>query len=277
MSLIYASLNSGSNGNCYYIGNANEAVLIDVGLSCREIEKRFSRSRLDIQKVKAIFISHEHSDHIKGVEVLSRKYRLPVYITAKTKENSRLYLEKDLYFNFKAYQNIQVGELSVTPFPKLHDAVDPHSFVVSSSHFNIGVFTDIGSSCEHVVSNFKKCQVVFLESNYDDIMLDAGMYPYYLKQRIKSDSGHLSNSQAYELFENHKTNSTKHILLSHLSKDNNSPEKAIGYFKNKAGETHIEVASRYQESRVYEISYDINTNLKLSALHTSNQFHLFEY
>lgn len=181
MSLIYASLNSGSNGNCYYIGNANEAVLIDVGLSCREIEKRFSRSRLDIQKVKAIFISHEHSDHIKGVEVLSRKYRLPVYITAKTKENSRLYLEKDLHFNFKAYQNIQVGELSVTPFPKLHDAIDPHSFVVSSNHFNIGVFTDIGSSCEHVVSNFKKCQVVFLESNYDDIMLDAGMYPYYLK------------------------------------------------------------------------------------------------
>src|SRR4051812_22935252 len=146
MSLIITSLNSGSNGNCYYIGNENEAVFVDVGLSCREIEKRMARLGLDMKKVSAIFISHEHSDHIFGVQVLSKKYNLPVYITPATLKSSGLQLVAELVKNFHAHQPVSVGALTVTAFPKHHDASDPHSFIVSSSNTQVGIFTDIGQS-----------------------------------------------------------------------------------------------------------------------------------
>src|SRR5688572_22894929 len=127
MQLFITSLNSGSNGNCYYIGNETEAVLVDAGISCRETERRMDRLGLAMEKVKAIFISHEHSDHIRGVEVLSKKYQLPVYITPKTLRYSRLNLEPELAIPFEAYEQVQVGSLTITGFPKFHDASDPHS------------------------------------------------------------------------------------------------------------------------------------------------------
>ena len=133
MSLVITSLNSGSNGNCYYIGNENEAVLVDVGLSCREIEKRMARLELDIKKVSAIFISHEHSDHIFGVQVLSKKHNIPVYITSATLKSSGLQLVNDLVRTFTAHQPVSIGGLKVTAFPKFHDASDPHSFIVTNN------------------------------------------------------------------------------------------------------------------------------------------------
>src|ERR1700744_4986878 len=114
MSLFIASLNSGSNGNCYYIGNEREAILVDAGISCRETEKRMARLGLSMKKVKAIFISHEHSDHISGVAVLSKKYNLPVYITPGTLQNSRLELDRDLVLSFIAYESLQIGGLSIS-------------------------------------------------------------------------------------------------------------------------------------------------------------------
>src|SRR5205814_3123583 len=128
MSLQIASLNSGSNANCYYIGNKNEAVLIDAGLSCRETDKRIKRLGLDISLVKAIFISHEHADHIAGLRVLSKKYKLPVYITQNTLRNCDLEIEKSLTFSFIHAQPVSIGALSIIPFIKSHDANDPHSF-----------------------------------------------------------------------------------------------------------------------------------------------------
>src|SRR5687767_13660583 len=129
MSLFIASLNSGSNGNCYYIGNNNEAVLVDVGISCRELEKRMKRLGLHINKIKAIFISHEHSDHISGVEVTSKKHQIPVYITTPTLKNGKLKLNESLVFSFTAYEPVSIGDLVITAFPKLHDAADPFSFI----------------------------------------------------------------------------------------------------------------------------------------------------
>src|ERR1700744_5411222 len=120
MSLYIASLNSGSNGNCYYVGNDEEAVLIDAGISCRETEKRMNRLGLSIEKVKAVFISHEHSDHINGLEVLSKKYQIPVYITPATLQSSRLDLQHDLVRSFKAYTPVSIGGISVSAFPKFH-------------------------------------------------------------------------------------------------------------------------------------------------------------
>jgi len=249
-----ASLASGSNGNCYYIANEEEAVLIDAGISCKEIEKRMHALALSILKVKAIFISHEHIDHIKGVEVFARKHQLPVYITSKTLSNSHLRLDAHLTTPFVAYQSVKIGGLEITAFPKYHDAIDPHSFIVSCNDINVGVFTDIGECCDHVTTHFSMCHAAFIEANYDEQMLENGRYPYHLKKRISGKHGHLSNHQALELFLKYRTASLRYLFLSHLSKDNNCPTLAHELFVMHSSNTEIVVASRYEPTRVYQIA-----------------------
>ncbi len=266
MSLYVTSINSGSNGNCYYIANETEAVLIDAGISCRETEKRMTRIGLSMENVKAIFISHEHSDHINGVEVLSKKYEIPVYITRKTLVSGGLQIPEKQRQIFKANQPIFIGDLSITAFPKFHDAIDPYSFVVSGNGVNIGVLTDIGSVCENVIKNFSQCHACFLETNYDEQMLEFGNYPFHLKKRIKSDVGHLSNDQALELFVNHRSSSLSHVFLSHLSKENNSPKLVQDLFTQHAGNTEVVVASRYSEIDVYEIKSDFVSEVSMRAV-----------
>ena len=254
MPLYLASLNSGSNGNCYYIGSESEAVLIDAGISCRETEHRMGRLGLTLGRVKAIFITHEHTDHTRGVEVLSRKHKIPVYITAATRQNSRLYFEPDLVNSFTAGVPVCIGEMSVQPFPKWHDASEPHSFTVSAQGLTAGVFTDIGASCENVTRNFTKCQAAFLESNYDEEMLENGRYPLHLKRRIQGMEGHLSNIQALDLFTAHRSPGLQLLLLSHLSAENNRPRLVHELFSKHAKGTKIVVASRYEETGVFCIS-----------------------
>lgn len=250
MPVYIASLNSGSNGNCYYVGNEHEAVLVDAGISCRETEKRMARLGLSMQKVKAIFISHEHSDHIRGLGVLARKFNLPVYATSRT-AHFCVDIPNGLCRGLEPYTPIQIGSLVVTAFPKFHDAVEPHSFMVTDGDTRIGVFTDIGAPCEHLIKHFAQCHAAFLEANYDEEMLEAGRYPYHLKRRIKGGKGHLSNRQALQMFIDHKPHYMSHLLLAHLSKDNNDPELALQLFLQHAGNTHVSVASRYNESEVY--------------------------
>jgi phosphoribosyl 1,2-cyclic phosphodiesterase len=254
MSLFITSLNSGSNGNCYYVGNNNEAVLVDVGISCKEVELRMKRLDLPLDKVKAVFISHEHGDHIKGVQTLSKKYNLPVYITPQTLSNSHLVLENVLIKSFNGYEKVVIGNLIVTPFPKRHDASDPYSFIVEGNGIKIGVLTDIGSVCQHVIENFKHCHAAFLEANYDEGLLDSGYYPYYLKERIRSDKGHLSNKQALDLFVNYKSEKMSHVILSHLSRDNNCPIIVKDLFTKHAQQTQVVVASRLQETEVFHVT-----------------------
>ncbi|MDX5420626.1 MAG: MBL fold metallo-hydrolase [Hymenobacteraceae bacterium] len=253
MPLAITSLNSGSNGNCYYIGNEHEAVLVDVGISCRETERRMQRLGLSMRLVKAIFVSHEHSDHIKGIPVLARKYKLPVYITTDTLYRSRMDLSGVEVLSFTGYVPVQVGALSVTGFPKFHDAADPHSFVVEGNGVKIGVFTDIGAPCDHVIRHFQQCHAAFLETNYDEGMLEQSFYPYYLKRRISGNHGHLSNKQALELFVAHKPAFMSHVFLSHLSKDNNCPKHVKSLFDVCADGTEVVVASRFEETPVYNI------------------------
>ena len=253
MSLFISSLNSGSNGNCYYVGNRDEAILIDAGISCRETEKRMKKLGLEMKKLRAIFISHEHSDHITGVPGLSKKYQLPVYITTETLRNSNIPLEEQLVHSFEANKPVAIGKLSVTAFIKSHDAIDPHSFFISGNGVNVGVFTDIGYGCKQLIHYFRQCHAAFLEANYCGDMLMKGNYPYQLKRRISSDNGHLSNAQALELFIKYKSKHLNCLILSHLSKNNNSPELVDELFSKHAGETKITVASRYKETPVFRI------------------------
>lgn len=251
MALFIASLNSGSNGNCYYIGNDSEAVLIDVGISCSETEKRMRMLGLSMKMVKAVFISHEHTDHIKGVSTLANKYKLPVYITPKTAGGLRLI--RHLSRPFVADEIIPIGGLSVIPFTKLHDAADPHSFIICYNGVTVGVFTDIGSACTQVIRYFSQCHAAFLEANYEEELLEKGGYPIYLKNRIRSDKGHLSNQQALKLFNDHRPTFMTHLLLSHLSKDNNDPQLVKQSFTKHAGNIEIVIASRYEPSAVHMI------------------------
>lgn len=254
MSLSIASLNSGSNGNCYYIGNGEEAVFIDAGISCRETEQRMKRLGLNMSLVKAIFISHEHTDHIQGVATIVSKYQIPVYFSQPTLKKAGFGKIRKHAFHFTAHQAVAIGNLRITAFPKKHDACDPHSFIVSATKTNVGVFTDIGEPCDQLIHYFKQCHGAFLEANYDEVMLENGSYPFYLKNRIRGGQGHLSNRQALELYLHHRPAYLSHLLLSHLSKENNSPELVESLFTATLTDTRIVIASRYQESAIYNIS-----------------------
>ncbi len=272
MPIQIASINSGSNGNCYYIGNGEEAILIDAGLSCKETEIRLQRLGLNIQSVKAVFISHEHSDHIKGLETLSAKHHLPVYITHATHNHGKLNIPEALKNNFTAHQIYCIGKLKITAFPKCHDAIDPHSFIVQDDQVTIGVFTDIGNICQQTIRYFRQCDAVFLESNYDVDMLKNGSYPYYLKKRISDGNGHLSNLQAVELFTKYRSKKLSHLLLSHLSRQNNCPVLVDNLFRKHATYTQIIVASRDRETSLYQIG---KSKRSLEPFPASTQLSLF--
>ena len=251
--LCLSSLNSGSNGNCYYVGDDHDAVLIDAGISCRETEYRMARLGLSLARVRAILISHEHTDHTRGVEVLSRKHRIPVYITAATHLNSRLRLDPHLMRPFYAGEELHFGSLTVKAFPKQHDAADPHSFTVTGNGITVGVFTDIGSVCEELIHHFGQCHAAFLEANYDETMLEEGRYPYFLKRRIRGGKGHLSNVQALELFNSYRAPLLELLVLSHLSAQNNHPQIVKDLFAPHTSGTRVAIASRYGESEVFSV------------------------
>ncbi len=226
--------------------------MIDAGISCREIEKRMGSLGLSMSATKAVFVSHEHGDHITGIPGLSKKYRLPVYVTPATYSSARIPVEETLVRSFSARQDVRIGDLHITPFRKKHDAADPHSFVVSDGTVRVGVFTDIGILCEEVKYFFHQCHAVFLESNYCANMLEKGSYPWPLKQRIRGGQGHLSNRQALELFTTCKGPLT-HLILSHLSKNNNRPELVESLFLEQAGSTEVTVASRYGPTKLFRV------------------------
>ena len=247
------ALASGSNGNCYYIGNEKDAVLIDAGISCKQIISRMKEKGLKPEKVKAVFISHEHSDHIRGARVLAKKMHLPVYISAKTYVAAYHNMQPAFPRFFIPGAEIKVGEFTIFPFLKNHDASEPCSFRITYGDRNIGVFTDIGEPCSNVMAHLQLCDVVFLESNYDEEMLRTGSYPYYLKQRVASAHGHLSNVQAFQLLERSAGSRLKCVFLSHLSAENNTPELALAACNSLASRIEIKLTSRYAAADIYTL------------------------
>lgn len=233
------------------------------------------RLGLPMDRVKAIFVSHEHADHINGIPVLAKKYQLPVYMTPETCKQGKLTLNASQVISFTSHQSIRLGNLDITAFPKYHDACDPHSFIISHQGIKVGVFTDIGFPCAQVIQQFQQCDAAFLEANYDEAMLENGSYPYHLKKRISGNQGHLSNTQALELFTKYRPANMSHLVLSHLSKNNNSPEIVGELFVKHANQTHIIVASRYVETPIYQIMGKTMQEAHVKARRTSPQLSLF--
>ncbi len=247
------ALASGSNGNCYYVGNEKEAVLIDAGITRKQVIKRLKEVRLDISKIKAVFITHEHADHMKGLRVLCDLHGIDAFITKTTFEKARKDFHPQKIKLFEPGDSVSVGDITVHSFSKLHDAVDPCSFRVELEGKNVGVMTDIGEVCDNVQSHLNNCDLAFLESNYDHELLEQGPYPYYLKQRVSSSKGHLSNVQAVELVKSLKDTPLKTIFLSHISADNNRVELAMKEFEALAHLYEIKPTSRYSPSEVYSL------------------------
>lgn len=241
---------SGSNGNCYYVGDENEAVLIDAGVSRKQILLRMQERGLDPAKVKGVFISHEHADHIRGVKVLSKVLDIPVYMTKGTFDQLWNPYRPGKYGIFTPGEALNVGGITIHPFLKKHDAANPCSFTVEIGGKHIGVMTDIGEVCDNVSQHFETCHAVFLESNYDEEMLEKGTYPYPLKVRVKSDVGHLSNRQAFDLVSNHAGEQLEYVFLSHLSGDNNTPELALSAFESIKDQYNFRLTSRSEASEI---------------------------
>jgi len=244
------ALASGSNGNCYYIGNNDEAVLVDAGISNRQLSQRMRAANLSLKKVKAIFITHEHTDHIKGMRVITNKNGIPGYATQKTYEKSRKDFRSEKINYFEPGDSITIGAIKVHSFAKEHDAIDPVSFRIEIEGLNVAVLTDLGTVNNDVMQHLALCNAAFLESNYEHDLLIAGRYPSFLKERVASNNGHLSNDQALTLVKTLKDSPLKTIFLSHISADNNRVDLALDLFKELKSSHCILPTSRFAASEV---------------------------
>ncbi len=251
--LEICAIASGSNGNCYYIGNEKDAVLIDAGISCKQIVQRMKERKLQPSKIKAVFITHEHSDHLSGARVFGKKMHVPVYITPRTYYSAYKNQRPDVPKFFNPGDKIEVDEFKVHSFLKSHDASEPCSFRVQYHEKSVGVFTDIGEPCENVKQQLNQCDALFLESNYDEKMLWEGSYPWFLKRRVASEVGHLSNFQAFELLQNHSGDNLRCVFLSHLSKENNTPEIALQSMLHLKHRFEFRLTSRFDASDIFKI------------------------
>lgn len=251
--LELCALASGSNGNCYYIGTPDEALLVDAGLSARQLQLRLDERGIDQSKIKAILITHEHADHCRGARVLSKRLHVPVFLTKKTYLAMSRAEQPGHPEWFEPGVSFRLGAFEVFPFAKQHDAVDACSFRIGFDGRQVGVMTDIGEACEQVKSHFAHCHAVFLESNYDEEMLWNGPYPYFLKERVASSNGHLSNVQAFQLASECGGEHLTAIFLSHLSGENNTPERAGEVFEPLSSRFRIELTSRVGATEIFSI------------------------
>ncbi len=247
------ALASGSNGNCYYIGNENEAILIDAGISCKQIVLRMEDKGLDPLKVKAIFITHEHVDHIRGTKMFCNKFNIPGFFTPGTYYNASHNSKPRLFKFLQTGQSLVFGVFTIHTFSKHHDSAEPCSFRVECEDLSISVMTDIGTPCDNVIGHLKETNVLFLETNYDEKLLWDGNYSWPLKKRIASDHGHMSNVQAYNLVSEHASENLKTIFLSHLSGENNNPEIAFNTFSCLSNKYSIICTSRHEPSEVLSV------------------------
>lgn len=222
-------LGSGSRGNSIYVEYRGTAILIDQGFPHKTIEERLASRGMDSTKVKALFISHEHTDHINGAGVTARKLDIPVYGTIKTLEakRSRIFPGNEVLVPVESGEEIAIGQLRIQPYSVSHDGADPVQYCVTAGARKLAVATDLGFASTLVIERLKDADIVAVESNHDVEMLKKGPYPWQLKQRIMSRTGHLSNRNAAELIFNLAQNRRQKVVLAHLSEENNTPDLAV--------------------------------------------------
>lgn len=252
------SLASGSNGNVYYIECGDEAMVVDVGVSFRKLKNRAMTRHIDIRKIKYVFISHEHSDHVYGLVGLCKQTGARAFMTQGTWDGMRPKYRPETAQTTIIHIGAPVtaGCFTVHSFAKPHDVIEPCSFRVEAGGVSVGVFTDIGAPCAGLDEQLPLCQLVFLESNYDLPLLKAGRYPERLKQRVISGQGHLSNAQAHDIVSRLSPQKLHAIFLSHISRENNRPDIALATFADMADKYLIKVMSRDEASDIWSVTPD---------------------
>ncbi|MCB9480800.1 MAG: MBL fold metallo-hydrolase [Desulfobacteraceae bacterium] len=226
--MYFSVLASGSTGNSIFVSNNNTKILIDAGLSGAEIQKRLAIIGEDPENIQAIIITHEHTDHVKGAGVLSRRFKIPVYGNKRTLSASASCIKTPCETKFfESGTPFFIGEMRINPFSISHDASDPCGFTIKSGNSKLGIATDLGTATALVKTRLKNCTGLVLEANHDPYLLATGPYPWSLKQRVKGRTGHLSNEEARDLLGEIAGKNLKNIILGHLSKENNCPAKAL--------------------------------------------------
>lgn len=236
----FASLGSGSSGNATLVSLGQTHVLIDCGFSIKEAQRRIERLGLCLSQLAAVLVTHEHSDHLKGVPALARKYAIPVYMTPGTYHSRELGKIPELHL-IHNYQRFTVGALEIQPVAVPHDAREPAQFIFRYGGSALGVLTDLGSVTTHLLDAYDGCDALLLEANHDRQMLASGPYPQFLKSRVASAWGHLSNEQTAALLQQLDTSRLRHLVVGHISRKNNTVElaqRALATLDKSVGEIY---------------------------------------
>ncbi len=262
----FGSIASGSSGNCLYAGNDDVHVLIDTGISKKRIETGLDELGIDSKDISAVLITHEHSDHIQGLGVWSRKHHVPIYATRGTlKEIQRCRslgeIDESLFHVIRPEEDFCLGNLRVHPFTIPHDARDPVSFRLSDDRTTIGMATDLGTFDDHILKSLEGSHFLYIEANHDLRMLETGPYPYALKCRIAGSFGHLCNEMSGQMIGRLKNEKLDRVVLGHLSKENNFPDLALAAVKDELArdfditekELQVSVAPRSAASDLFRI------------------------
>lgn len=259
----FCSLQSGSNGNALYFESGKTKLLIDCGISAKRVAERLAEIGVAPRRLNGILITHEHSDHVAGIRVFTKQFGIPVYATEGTlaaMEKQRNDIASETHV-LRADAETEIGEVAVTPFQIPHDAREPVGYLLGAEQRKIAVATDMGKICEQIALKMKHSDFVFLESNYDEMMLKTGRYHPQLKRRILGSEGHFSNDQAAKFAAALVRGGTEHIMLGHLSANNNKPNLAYERVAEEirrqgvsiGQDVMLEVASRSKRGGVVEI------------------------
>jgi phosphoribosyl 1,2-cyclic phosphodiesterase len=256
----FISLASSSSGNCYYLESDEAKILIDAGISTRCIKNSLKKFDVSIEDIDAVCITHEHNDHIRGIDVLSRTYHIPIYankLTAQYIARHNYIKNVDLVYSYQ--NNFSIKDISIKSFDIHHDAVSPVGYFIENSKTNISVLTDTGCVTREIYEVIKGSKAVMLESNHDIDMLNKGPYPYYLKRRILSNEGHLSNDAAGRTAVKLIQHGTKNLILGHISTTNNDYQTvydSISYYLkinniNIGEDVLIDIAQKNEASNIH--------------------------
>lgn len=254
----FCSIASGSSGNCIYVGSECAHVLVDIGISGKKMETGLNSLDLTGRDIDGILITHEHSDHIKGLGVIARRYGIPIYATGGTvdvmmRSGSLGKIPEGIFHEIREDEAFLIKDLKINPFTISHDAAQPVGYRLECGDHSVGIATDLGKYNEYIIENLQDLDALLLEANHDIRMLQVGKYPYYLKQRILGDRGHLSNENAGRLLCRLLHDNMKAIFLGHLSRENNYEELAyetvcsevtLGDNPYKSKDFKIQVAKR---------------------------------
>ena len=261
------SIASGSSGNCIYIGTDHSHILIDAGISGKRVEAGLNEHGLTMRDIDALCVTHEHTDHTSGIGVLARRYGVPIYTTEGTwrgmmETKSLGQIDPGLYHPIVGDIDFTIGDMTITPVPVSHDAYEPVAYLATDGQHKVGVMTDLGYYTEAIKTALTGMDILLLEANHDIRMLETGPYPYYLKQRILGDRGHLSNEASGQLLSDILHDDFKTVILGHLSKENNIPELAYETVKSEitmgdtpyhGGDFPIYVAERDRVSQRFTV------------------------